>query len=108
MGSLGGRSDPILCLYFSLVRGKMPRMHKISCIIPAYNERVRIGRILEVVTTHPHISEVIVIDDRSTDGTGEVVKRFKDVMLLTQPVNQGKSMAIYDGIRASTGDILLF
>lgn len=83
-------------------------MHKISCIIPAYNERVRIGRVLEVVTTHPHIAEVIVVDDRSTDGTGEVVKRFPSVKLITQEKNQGKSKAIHDGIQASTGDVLLF
>ncbi len=80
----------------------------LSCIIPAYNEATRIGRVLAVVTSCPLINEVVVIDDCSQDETSEVVGQFKGVTLLSHTVNKGKSASVYDGIQKSTGDILLF
>jgi glycosyltransferase involved in cell wall biosynthesis len=80
----------------------------LSCIIPAYNEAARIGRVLSVVTECPHIDEIIVIDDCSRDSTGEVVKQFPGVTLLTHAQNKGKSASVYDGIEKAKGDVLLF
>lgn len=80
----------------------------LSCIIPAYNEATRISAVLDIVTRCPLITEVIVIDDCSADLTGEVVKQYLGVTLLAHAENQGKSSSVYDGIQASTGDLLLF
>ena len=80
----------------------------ISCIIPAHNEAERIGKVLEVVTAHPSIAEVIVIDDGSTDATSAVAKRFPSVRLITLDTNRGKSFALYEGIGRATGDFLMF
>ena len=80
----------------------------LSCIIPAYNEASRIGRVLAVVTSCPLVNEVVVIDDCSFDMTSEVVKKYPGVILLTHTVNKGKSISVYDGIQKATGDILLF
>ncbi len=83
-------------------------MASVSCIIPAYNEALRIGRVLSVTTTHPLIHEVIAVDDGSTDATTQTIGSFEKVRLITQPRNTGKSGAICAGIRASTCEYLLF
>lgn len=83
-------------------------MKKISCIIPAYNEAKRIGEVLSVATTHPLISEVIAVDDGSTDGTAQAIAAFPTAHLIEHKKNGGKSGAICAGIRASTGEYLLF
>jgi glycosyltransferase involved in cell wall biosynthesis len=82
-------------------------MVALSCIIPAYNEAKRIGDVLEVATRHPLIDEIIVVDDGSTDHTARVAMGFGAVQVIVKPVNQGKSRAVCDGIRASHGAILL-
>jgi glycosyltransferase involved in cell wall biosynthesis len=83
-------------------------MASVSCIIPAYNEALRIGKVLTVATAHPLINETIAVDDGSTDNTAQTISHFKDVRLIIQPRNIGKSAATCVGIRASTCEILLF
>jgi glycosyltransferase involved in cell wall biosynthesis len=81
--------------------------HRISCIICAYNEAPRIGKVLEVVSAHPLLSEVIVVDDGSADDTAEVVKRFPSVKLITYETNRGKSAAMAVGVAAAENDVLM-
>ncbi|MBU6297578.1 MAG: glycosyltransferase family 2 protein [Alphaproteobacteria bacterium] len=83
-------------------------MATVSCIIPAYNEAVRIGDVLAVTCAHPLIDEVIAVDDGSTDHTTQIIARFKSARLISQKRNIGKSGAICAGIRASASDFLLF
>ena len=82
-------------------------MADLTCIIPAYNEGCRIADVLKVVTTHPLVDEVIVVDDGSTDDTAKVAARFGAVRVISKRTNQGKSRAVCDGIRSSRGSILL-
>jgi glycosyltransferase involved in cell wall biosynthesis len=82
-------------------------MKSVSCIIPAYNEASRIGVVLAVVMTHSLISEVIVIDDGSTDGTGDQVRVFPKVRLLVNSPNRGKSASVARGMREATGEFIL-
>ena len=79
----------------------------ISCIICAYNEAPRIGKVLAVAAAHPALGEVIVVDDGSDDGTAEVVKQFPSVRLIKRAVNGGKSAAMGAGIAAARGDLLM-
>jgi glycosyltransferase involved in cell wall biosynthesis len=79
----------------------------LSCIIPAFNECARIARVLEVATAHPLIDEVIVVDDGSTDDTAAAAAEYETIRLIAKPVNEGKSRAICDGVRAAGGSILL-
>jgi glycosyltransferase involved in cell wall biosynthesis len=81
-------------------------MKDVSCIIPAYNERAHIAAVLRAVDGHPDIKEVIVVDDHSSDGTGDVVSGFPGVRLITHQHNRGKSRSVYDGIKASTGSYI--
>jgi glycosyltransferase involved in cell wall biosynthesis len=82
-------------------------MIRLSCIIPAYNEGRRIAQVLKVVTNHPLVDEVIVVDDGSTDGTAQIAAGFRAVRVISKLANRGKSRAVCDGIRASRGAILL-
>lgn len=94
----------------------IPPSTRVSLIIAARNEEENIGRTLEAVTTQHYpeaLLEVIVVDDHSTDRTGEIVKSYasRGVRLLT--LNQGdklnsyKKFAIDQAIRASSGEVIL-
>jgi glycosyltransferase involved in cell wall biosynthesis len=80
---------------------------KIAAIIPVYNEAKRIGRVLEILTRIPLLNEIIVVDDGSTDNTEEVIKSF-NVKYLKNPTNQGKGIAMQNGVNATKADILFF
>jgi glycosyltransferase involved in cell wall biosynthesis len=84
---------------------------KLSIVIPCYNERDTIQRIVEAVRASPHAEkEIIIVDDCSTDGTRDVLKQsvagFVD-QILYHEVNQGKGAALRTGIRAATGDVVI-
>lgn len=81
---------------------------KISCIIPAYNEEDRITNVLQIVTTHPLIDEVIVVNDASKDSTLEKIKFFNNITIIEHQENKGKSNAIYSGLQKAQGEFVLF
>ncbi|ABS60413.1 glycosyltransferase [Fervidobacterium nodosum] len=90
----------------------------ISVIIPARNEESNIGKILSLLnlqTVKPY--EVIVVDDNSIDRTAKIVKAFQNdnesiklISLKEEPPEGwvGKSWAIWNGYKHSSGNILIF
>lgn len=82
-------------------------MDRISCVIPAYNEEKGIARVLSVVTEHPLISEVIVVDDGSTDRTKDIVSGFPTARLVVNEQNCGKTPTICRGILESRNPYVL-
>ena len=84
---------------------------KLSVIIPCYNERETIRQIVAEVKKQPYDIEIIIIDDASSDGTGDILKEhFSDdpqIRLLFQPENKGKGAAIRRGFDQAEGDIVL-
>ena len=68
---------------------------KYAVIIPAYNEQKTIKKVVEGVLTQ--LSQVIVVNDCSTDETAEIVKSLP-VELISQPQNKGKAAALMTGI----------
>lgn len=85
----------------------------VSIIVPVYNRASKIERALRSIEaqTYPHW-EVIVIDDGSTDGTPEVVKRIAEkdrrIRLIRHECNRGAQAARNTGIRAAKGEWIAF
>lgn len=88
---------------------RIKESHLISVIIPAFNEEKTIeevmGRLI-AVGDKLHL-EIIVIDDGSTDRTGEIVRAFPSVTLVSHSKNMGKGKAIVSGLTRSHGQIIL-
>ena len=77
---------------------------RVSFLIPAYNEAATIVEVLERVDALPFDKQVIVVDDGSSDGTGDLVAARDGVVLLRQP-NRGKGAALRSAIGHIDGDI---
>jgi glycosyltransferase involved in cell wall biosynthesis len=80
---------------------------KVSVIIPAYNEATTIGDIVSKIKALYPDFEIIVVNDGSTDETPAVAKR-AGAIAYSHPYNIGNGAAIKSGIRAASGDILVF
>jgi glycosyltransferase involved in cell wall biosynthesis len=83
---------------------------KLSIVIPAYNEFGTIREILSRVNAVPLEKEIVVVDDCSTDGTGEVLREEAAAgrcLLVRHDRNRGKGAALQTGFSAATGDIIL-
>lgn len=92
----------------------MQKAKKLSVIIPCYNEKDTIEKILiEVkrVNLGNTKKELLIVDDGSKDGTREILKKIaktdKSIKLLFQEKNQGKGAALKKGILQSTGDVVI-
>src|SRR5438105_12559939 len=94
------------------------KFQTLSIIIPVYNERSTIRRVLESVMaiSLPLHKQIIVVDDFSSDGTREVLHdlpmpasgRFQQILqVVMHDRNRGKGAAIRSGMAGVTGDIVL-
>jgi dolichol-phosphate mannosyltransferase len=90
-------------------------MHKISYVIPVFNEEDNLARLLSelqaVTQKMDHSYEVLFIDDGSSDGSLEVIKslarRNPEVKYLAFARNCGQSAALYAGFQAAKGEIIV-
>ena len=84
---------------------------KVSIVIPCYNERNTIEKIVETVRNAPlENKEIVIVDDGSQDGTQSVLKeRISQIVdqIIYHPVNRGKGAALRSGFAAASGDIIL-
>lgn len=78
--------------------------YSVSVIIPVYNQEDLIKRCLDSI---PSGVEIIVVDDKSTDNTVEVVKQYKNVKLIQNKENKGVGYTFNQGIDAATGDYIV-
>jgi glycosyltransferase involved in cell wall biosynthesis len=88
-----------------------PATLRLSVLMPVYNERNTIETILDRVHASPVRTEIICVDDCSTDGTRERLVELEKAgyvhRLIFHPHNRGKGAAIRTALAASTGDIVI-
>jgi glycosyltransferase involved in cell wall biosynthesis len=81
---------------------------RVSFLVPAYNEAATIVEILERVSALDLDKQIVVVDDGSIDGTGELAERWRDgrndVVIIRQE-NHGKGAAIRAAIPHTDGEI---
>lgn len=84
---------------------------KISAIIPAYNEEMRIINVLEPISKFPLITEIVVVDDGSQDRTSlavsEYSNKYSNINLIKMSQNKGKAEAIKIALQNCDCDIIL-
>lgn len=93
----------------------MKKIKKLSIVIPVYNEKKTIEKVLEKVNNvnlGKIEKEIILVDDGSTDGSLELLKRLKqnkkyDFSLIVHAHNQGKSTALRRGFKSVSGDVVV-
>jgi glycosyltransferase involved in cell wall biosynthesis len=96
---------------------------RLSVVIPVYNERLTLPEILQRVQAVAIPKEIVVVDDGSTDGTRDYLRRLEgeladarragtadektEIRVFYQEANQGKGAALRRGFAEATGDIIL-
>jgi glycosyltransferase involved in cell wall biosynthesis len=87
------------------------RYHKLSVIVPVFNERNTVAEVIRRMRTVdlPLEREILIIDDGSDDGTRHVLSQVGDstVRVVLHPHNRGKGAAIQTGLRHVSGDLVL-
>jgi len=98
----------------------LPQFHILSVIIPVYNERQTVMKLLQHVARQPlslH-KELIIVDDYSSDGTRELLQAAdlpkllgangaNTVKLVLHEKNQGKGAGVRSGLEQATGELVL-
>lgn len=86
-------------------------MHTISVVIPCFNEVRTLEQLVDAVRASPApVTQIIVVDDASTDGTSQLLQgalRNRIDVLIRHERNRGKGAALRSGIAAATGDIVV-
>ena len=85
-------------------------MLKLSIVIPIYNERETLETLIARVNSVDYDKEILLIDDFSSDGTREVLKRYENkenFQVLYHNRNQGKGAALRTGFSNVNGDIII-
>jgi glycosyltransferase involved in cell wall biosynthesis len=84
----------------------------VSIVVPAYNEEATLASVVrKAIDVVPGLLEIIVVNDCSTDGTGEIAnelaKSYKEVRVEHHPTNAGKTAALRTGFASTHGDIVV-
>ena len=79
---------------------------EVSIVIPAFNEGSVIAQVVAALATAGPWHEIIVVDDGSSDGTGEHAAA-AGACVVRHPYNKGNGAAVKSGIRRATGDYVL-
>src|SRR4030042_4750847 len=81
----------------------------VSIVIPTWNQKELLAECLESIVKYPSMlsTEILVIDDASTDHTAEFIrKKFPNVRLIENKQNEGYAGAVNKGVERSRGDFI--
>jgi len=86
---------------------------KLSIVIPVFNEAKTLEKVVKKVLAvdFGREIEIVVVDDGSSDGTQEVIRRLAEKHLqlkgVFHPVNQGKGAALQTGFKNASGEVVI-
>jgi len=83
----------------------------LSVVIPVYNEESTLEDVVRKVLAIPHLLEVVIVDDCSTDGTPKIIRRLEEthpqVRASRQTRNAGKTAALKTGFALTQGEVVI-
>jgi glycosyltransferase involved in cell wall biosynthesis len=83
----------------------------LSVVVPVYNEEATLGEVVRKLLQVPCLLEIIIVDDCSSDGTGQLAQqlaeRHAQVRLVRHERNAGKTAALRTGFALTTGQIVI-
>jgi glycosyltransferase involved in cell wall biosynthesis len=83
----------------------------VSVVMPVFNEVSTLESIVHEVLAQRPVQQLIIVDDASRDGSGELLERLANgedrILLCRHAVNQGKGAALRTGIEKAASDILI-
>jgi glycosyltransferase involved in cell wall biosynthesis len=82
---------------------------KVSIVIPVFNERPTLMKILAIVESLPLNKELVIVDDGSTDGSRDILEDLpaERARVIFHEANMGKGAAIRTAIPATTGEVIV-
>lgn len=95
-----------------LKTGEYKKSLTLTVVIPCYNEVSNIEQVLENVEAVQLADEIIIVDDGSTDGSRDILKKIEaeerpHIRIIYHAENQGKGAALVTGFKAATSDVIL-
>jgi glycosyltransferase involved in cell wall biosynthesis len=79
--------------------------------MPVYNERATVAEVITTVLRQPAVSELIIVNDASSDGTRQVLEELKSndsrIRVFHHEQNQGKGAALRAGIAHASADVVI-
>lgn len=81
--------------------------NELSIVLPARNESTPIGGVIERIRALLPAAEIVVVDDGSSDGTGEAAAA-AGARVVRHPYSKGNGAAIKTGARAASGEVIVF
>jgi len=83
----------------------------VSVVMPVFNERATVEEVICEVLSQRPVQQLIVVDDASSDGSGELLEKIasenRRIRLVRHQVNQGKGAALRTGIAEAAGSIVV-
>ena len=90
----------------------MEQKRVLSVVVPVYNEQDSLAKTIDRLVAVPHLLEIVIVDDCSTDGTPRIIEDLRNrypslIKALRHDRNQGKTAGLNTGFRSTTGEIVI-